>query len=71
MSDFNARLAVIESKQTTQEAHNLKIEKKVDDMHDVIMQLRGAKWLGWFIAASLGYVLSNLADFWHLIQGKS
>lgn len=70
MVDLNARLAVVESKQITQEAHNLKIEKKVDDMHDVIMQLRGAKWFGWFIAAALGFLVSNVATIANYLQGK-
>ena len=70
MSDLNARLSVVESKQISQEAHNTKIEKKVDDMHDVIMQLRGAKWFGWFIAAALGFLVSNVVTIANYLQGR-
>lgn len=59
MVDLNERLAVLETQQKAQEKHNLKIEKKVDEMHDVIMQLKGAKWFGWVMAAGVGFVLSN------------
>lgn len=62
MIDLNERLAVLETHQKVQEMHNSKIEKKVDEMHDVIMQLRGAKWLGWVVAAGVGFAISNGAS---------
>jgi len=70
MVDLNERLAVLETQQKAQETHNLTIEKKVDEMHDVIMQLKGAKWFGWFIAAALGFLVSNAVTIANYLQGK-
>lgn len=70
MTDLHARLSVVESKLEAQNEHNTKIEKKVDDMHDVIMQLRGAKWFGWFMAAALGFLVSNVVTIANYLQGK-
>lgn len=70
MVDLAERLAVLETHQKTQAEQNLKIEKKVDEMHDVIMQLKGAKWFGWFIAVALGFLVSNVATIANYLQGK-
>lgn len=63
MDDLAARVAVMESKQFAQELHNKRIETKVDAMYDVIMKLQGAKYLGWFLAAAAGYVISYVVPF--------
>lgn len=70
MEELVERIAVLETKQTAQEesnkrqeSHNLKIEKKVDAIYEVIMTFRGAKYLGWFLAAAIGYVVHTILPF--------
>lgn len=70
MTDLTERLAVLETKQATQEEHFQRMEKKVDAMYDVIMQLKGAKWLGWVIAAAFGFLVSNVHVLYNFLQGK-
>lgn len=68
METIKTRLSVLETKQEHIERHNVQRDKKIDDMYEVIMKLRGAKWVGWFIAAAFGFVLSNMSTLWQLIQ---
>lgn len=70
MVDQNERLAVLETEIRAQKEHNTRIEAKVDAMYDVIMQLRGAKWMGWFIAAAVGFSISNITTIFNFLQGK-
>lgn len=70
-SDLNARLAVLETKQEHTEQHNVLRDKKIDEMYEVIMKLKGAKWVGWFIAAAFGFVVSNVHTLWQLLQQRN
>lgn len=71
MELLKERIAVLETKIDTLEKHNLKIEEKVDQMYDVIMQLKGAKWITWVFFVSLGFVASNIGEFINFLQGKT
>lgn len=68
--DLNERVAVLETLLKSQDSRHKEMEIKVNAMYDVIMQLRGAKWMGWFIAAAIGFIISNVTSFLNLIQGK-
>lgn len=68
--DINERVAVLETLLKSQDSRHKEMEIKVNAMYDVIMQLRGAKWMGWFIAAAIGFIISNVTSFLNLIQGK-
>ena len=68
--DINERVAVLETLLKSQDSRHKEMETKVNAMYDVIMQLRGAKWMGWFIAAAIGFIISNVTSFLNLIQGK-
>ena len=69
-NEINERVAVLETLLKSQDARHKQMEVKVDAMYDVIMQLRGAKWMGWFIAAAIGFVISNAQSILHFVQGK-
>ena len=69
-NEINERVAVLETLLKSQDARHKQMEVKVDAMYDVIMQLRGAKWMGWFIAAAIGFVISNMQSILHFVQGK-
>lgn len=60
MDELHERMAVMETKQTAQEAHNARQEKKIDEMYEVIIKLKGAKYFGWFLAAAVGYVVHTI-----------
>lgn len=62
MTNINERIVILETLLSHQDERHRKMEVKVDAMYDVIMQLRGAKWLGWVIAAGVGFAVSNGAS---------
>lgn len=63
MTDVNERLAVVETRLDTIEKHIVSSEKTLKEMNDVIQQLKGAKYFGWFIAAAVGYLIHTLLPF--------
>jgi tetrahydromethanopterin S-methyltransferase subunit G len=67
---LNSRIAVLETLMVEQDKRHKKMESKVDAMYEVIMQLRGAKWFGLLIAASVGFIISNISSIVHFLQGK-
>ena len=68
--DINERVAVLETLLKSQDSRHKEMETKVNAMYDVIMQLRGAKWMGWFIAAAIGFIISNIQSIVHFLQGR-
>ena len=68
--DINERVAVLETLLKSQDSRHKEMETKVNAMYDVIMQLRGAKWMGWFIAAAIGFIISNIQSVVHFLQGR-
>ena len=70
MDPLNERVAVLETLLKNQDSRHKQMEVKVDAMYDVIMQLRGAKWMGWFVAAAIGFIISNIQSIVHFVQGK-
>ena len=68
--DLNERVAVLETLLKSQDSRHKEMEIKVNAMYDVIMQLRGAKWMGWFIAAAIGFIISNVTSIVHFLQGR-
>ena len=70
MTDLNERVAVLETLLQSQDTRHKEMEVKVNAMYDVIMQLRGAKWVGWFVAAALGFLISNISGLMNFFQGK-
>lgn len=62
--DLAERMAVLETKQTAQELHNRKIEKKVDEMYEVVMTLKVGKYLSWVFFAAIGYFIHTFLPFW-------
>ena len=67
MPDTNERLAVVETRLETIEKNILDVQKTAKDTNDVIQQLKGAKYVGWFIAAGFGYLIHTILPF---LQGK-
>jgi hypothetical protein len=59
----NERIAVLETLLEIQTEKLDKMEFKVSQMHDIIMQLRGIKWFGLTIAAALGFMISKFEAF--------
>lgn len=54
------RIAVLETRQDSLEARFETFDKKLDSVKQVTDTLRGAKYVGWFIAASIGYVIHTI-----------
>lgn len=64
MEELHERMAVLETKAEAQEAHNKKIEKKVDEMYEVVMTLKIGKYLSWVFFAAIGYAVHTFLPFW-------
>ncbi len=65
MSELEARIAVLEANQRHFETKMDKMSSKVDEMHEVLLQARGARWailgvasLAGFLAGKFGAILS-------------
>lgn len=67
--DTRERLVKLEVEVENVEEQLKEIGKKVNAMHDVLMQASGAKWVLISVAALIGFVtaeFTKLADlFWH------
>ena len=68
MPDTPERLAVVETRLNSIEKTMTEIQKTAKDTNDVIQQLKGAKYVGWFIAAGFGYLIHTILPF---LQGKN
>lgn len=67
--DTRERLIKLEVEVENVEGRLDEIKSKVDDMHDVLMQAKGARWFLISVAAFIGFVTSELTKvgnfFWH------
>lgn len=68
MSDLDARIAVLETHRENHEKKFDEMANKVNEMHAVLLQARGARWailgvasLAGFLAGKLGVILSIFA----------
>ena len=61
------RAAVFEEKMASLEARVGKIEGKVDEMHNVLMQAKGARWAIIGVAGLAGFLSAKVAPFFSWI----
>lgn len=66
----NERMAVVETKLEAQKEALIDIQLKVDEMYIILQQIKGAKWLGWTLAAALGAIASHFNTIVHYLQGR-
>ncbi len=67
----NERIAKLEVLVKHIDDRQLDMAEKVDNMHDILQQVKGAKWVGLVLAGFIGFVVSK-ADILisYLIQGR-
>ena len=60
MTSVEERLAVVETKQDAAEAAMVEMRAKINDMHEILLQAKGARWailgmaaIGGFLSASI------------------
>lgn len=56
MSELEARIAVLEAQQKHMEATINKMSSKVDEMHEVLLQAKGARWAILGVASLAGFL---------------
>ena len=68
MSELEQRIAVLETNQRHAEAKLDKMSEKVDEMHALLLQAKGARWfilgvaaLGGFLATKIGVIAAFFA----------
>lgn len=63
MSELEARIAVLENNQRHHEAKIDHMSKKVDEMHEVLLQAKGARWAILGVASMAGFIAGMIAAF--------
>lgn len=56
MVEHGERIAVLETQVAA-------MQKQVSEIHEVVVQLKGAKYASWLIFAAIGYFLHTLFPF--------
>lgn len=55
----NERIAKLEVLVQHIDDRQIDMAQKVDNMHDILQQIKGAKWFGLVLAGFIGFVLSK------------
>lgn len=63
MSEIEARIAVLETNQRHLEDKLDKMSSKVDEMHEVLLQARGARWAILGVASLAGFFAGKFSTF--------
>lgn len=66
----NERIAVLETRYDHLEEKLNDIDKKVDEMHAILLQARGVRWVLLGAAMLAGFLAGIIPKFWPLIAGK-
>jgi hypothetical protein len=67
----NERIAKLEVLVQHIDNRQIDMSEKVDNMHDILQQVKGAKWVGLVLAGFIGFVVSK-ADILisYIMQGR-
>lgn len=63
MSELEARIAVLEANQRHLEGKITSMSGKVDEMHEVLLQAKGAKWAILGVASLAGFFAGKFGSF--------
>ena len=63
MTSDGERLSALEVKVEHLERTTNTMSGKVDEMHGVLMQAKGARWLAWVIVFAGGFLAGNIGTF--------
>lgn len=69
MTSVEERLAVVETKQDAAETNMIEMRAKINDMHEILLQAKGARWAILGMAAIGGFVSASLAKLTPLLRG--
>lgn len=61
MTDYEARIAVLETHRQHHEKQFVEMKTKVDEMHALLMQAKGARWAILGIAGIAGFLAGKLS----------
>ena len=70
MSELEQRIAVLETNQRHAEAKLDKMSEKVDEMHALLLQAKGARWFILGVAALGGAIASKVTVLTAFFAGK-
>ena len=70
MSELEARIAVLEATQRHLEGKVDRMSTKVDEMHEVLLQAKGAKWAILGVAGLAGFIAGKASFFLNLFTAK-
>lgn len=70
MSELEARIAVLEATQRHLEGKVDSMSTKVDEMHSLLMQARGARWAILGVASLAGFLAGKASFLFSLFNGK-
>ena len=68
MSELEARIAVLETNYRHTESKITSMSGKVDEMHSVLLQAKGAKWAILGVASLAGFFAGKFATFLSLFK---
>lgn len=66
--DNRERIVRVEHQSQTMNRRMEKMEVKVNEMHDILLKAKGAKWLGLILLTIGVWVVTNLETVWGLIK---
>lgn len=70
MSDAEARIAVLEARHAAHEKQFEVMVTKVDEMHSILLQARGARWAILGVAGLAGFLAGKASFFMTMLSGK-
>ena len=68
MGELEERIAVLETNHRHAEAKLDNMAKKVDEMHEVLLQAKGARWAILGVASLAGFIAAKLGSFLPLVK---
>lgn len=71
MPELEVRIAVLETNVTNMEAKLAEMITKVDEMHAILLQAKGARWAILAVAGFAGFMASKLGSFVDLFSVKN
>ena len=70
MGELEERIAVLETNHRHAEAKFDSMSKKVDEMHEVLLQAKGARWAILGVAGAAGFFAGKLGTFLSIFSVK-
>lgn len=70
MPEIEARIAVLEASQRFMQQQLAEMSSKVNEMHEVLLQARGAKWAILGVAGLAGFLAGKVSMFASFFTGR-